>query len=198
MALHAARAIRQRHKLLLDEDETLSTEQIKVLEEAFEAADKNGDGILSADEYAAIFRSHGLVIDREWIDKLIAQNDKDGDGGISFPEFLEMNQRFKSQKTSHSTSNSSTSTNGSSLNLSSLNQSSTSVEERARIAFNAYDRNREGFLTKAKFKKTSKNMTDAQIDAVFEKYDRNGDGRLSFEEFKCLMLSNQRQQNNGT
>jgi Ca2+-binding EF-hand superfamily protein len=33
-----------------------------VLEEAFEAADKNGDGILSADEYLEIFQSHGLTI----------------------------------------------------------------------------------------------------------------------------------------
>ena len=32
------------------------------LREAFEAADKNGDGILSADEYHEIFQSHGLAI----------------------------------------------------------------------------------------------------------------------------------------
>jgi hypothetical protein len=40
----------------------LSPEQRKVLEDAFEAADKNGDGILSADEYFDIFQSHGLTI----------------------------------------------------------------------------------------------------------------------------------------
>ena len=39
-------------------------------------------------------------------------------------------------------------------------------------------------------KRTSKSMTEAQIDAVFEKYDRNKDGRLDFEEFKALMESN--------
>ena len=39
-------------------------------------------------------------------------------------------------------------------------------------------------------KRTSKSMTEAQIDAVFEKYDRNKDGRLDFEEFKELMESN--------
>lgn len=65
MALHAARAIRQKHKaesVLLDNE--ISPEQRKVLEEAFEAADKNGDGILSADEYHEIFQSHGLSIGR--------------------------------------------------------------------------------------------------------------------------------------
>ncbi|QQP54810.1 Calmodulin-related protein [Caligus rogercresseyi] len=118
---------------------------------------------------------------------MIAQVDKDGDGGISFSEFLEMNQRFRHH---HHTQRGSAP--GSNPNISS-SLSNNSVEERARIAFNAYDRNRAGYITKAKFKKTSKSMTEAQIDAVFEKYDRNGDGRLSFEEFKGLMTSNQRQ-----
>ena len=55
--------IRQRHKAEHDMLETdLSPEQRKVLEDAFEAADKNGDGILSADEYFDIFQSHGLTI----------------------------------------------------------------------------------------------------------------------------------------
>ena len=66
MALHAARAIRMRHKAeadILDTD--LTSEQRKLLEEAFEAADKNGDGVLSVDEYAEIFQSHGLSIGKE-------------------------------------------------------------------------------------------------------------------------------------
>ena len=50
-----------------------------------------------------------------------------------------------------------------------------------------YDRNRDGYLTKAELRKTSKRMTDAQIDAVFEKYDKNKDGKLDFNEFKDLM-----------
>jgi Ca2+-binding EF-hand superfamily protein len=31
--------------------------------------------------------------DREWIERTIARNDKDGDGGISLEEFIEMNSR---------------------------------------------------------------------------------------------------------
>jgi Ca2+-binding EF-hand superfamily protein len=63
MACHAARVIRQRHKAEHDMlDTELSTEQRKVLEDAFGAADKNGDGVLSADEYYDIFQSHGLTI----------------------------------------------------------------------------------------------------------------------------------------
>ena len=43
-------------------DNEISPEQRKCLETAFEAADKNGDGILSADEYYEIFQTHGLTI----------------------------------------------------------------------------------------------------------------------------------------
>ena len=63
MACHAARVLRQRHKAEADMLETeISPEQRKCLESAFEAADKNGDGILSADEYYEIFQTHGLSI----------------------------------------------------------------------------------------------------------------------------------------
>ena len=67
------------------------------------------------------------------------------------------------------------------------------LHEKAKLAFNAYDRNRDGFLTKAELKKTSKKMTDAQIEAVFERFDRNKDGKLDFDEFKDLMESNRKQ-----
>ena len=43
----------------------ISPEQRKCLESAFEAADKNGDGILSADEYYEIFQTHGLSIGKK-------------------------------------------------------------------------------------------------------------------------------------
>ena len=63
MALHAARVIRQRHKHDAEQAETdISPEQRRNLEEAFEAADKNGDGVLSAEEYYEIFQTHGLAI----------------------------------------------------------------------------------------------------------------------------------------
>ena len=118
--------------------------------------------------------------DREWIERTIAQNDKDGDGGISLDEFIEMNTRGKRQAKSAADER---------------KAQSDIVQEKARLAFNAYDRNRDGYLTKSEMKKTSKNMTEAQIDAVFEKYDKNKDGKLEFEEFKELMTSNAKNKN---
>ena len=120
--------------------------------------------------------------DREWIERTIAQNDKDGDGGISLDEFIEMNKvKLNKQKSDHD-----------------RKTQSDIVHEKARLAFNAYDRNRDGYLTKAEMKKTSKMMTEAQIDAVFDKYDKNKDGKLSFEEFKDLMESHSREKRSQT
>ena len=121
-------------------------------------------------------------LDREWIERTIAQNDKDGDGGISLDEFIEMNIRGKNRQTKSA--------------VEERKSQSDIIHEKARLAFNAYDRNRDGYLTKAEMKKTSKMMTEAQIDAVFEKYDKNKDGKLEFEEFKELMESNSRYKTN--
>ena len=120
------------------------------------------------------------VTDREWIERTIAQNDKDGDGGISLEEFIEMNiSRNKRQNAAKNPSDD-------------RRSQADIVQEKARLAFNAYDRNRDGYLTKAELRKTSRKMTDAQIDAVFEKFDKNKDGRLDFDEFKELMESHKR------
>lgn len=41
-------------------------------------------------------------------------------------------------------------------------------------------------------KKTSKNLTASQIEAVFDKYDKNRDGRLEFSEFRDMMSNHKR------
>ena len=123
--------------------------------------------------------------DREWIERTIAQNDKDGDGGISLEEFIEMN--ISRHKRSQQNRNPAEIDRRSHADI---------IQEKARLAFNAYDRNRDGYLTKAEMKRTSKTMTEAQIDAVFEKYDKNKDGKLDFEEFKELMESNSKSKSN--
>ena len=67
--MQAARVLRKRHKaeaaMLESETGEISPEQRKCLESAFEAADTDGDGILSADEYYEIFQTHGLSIGKQ-------------------------------------------------------------------------------------------------------------------------------------
>ena len=131
-----------------------------------------------------------LILDREWIERTIARNDRDGDGGLNLDEFIEMNLgRVRLKKPGGASAT--TPTNASAAAAAA--QGADNLHEKAKLAFNAYDRNRDGYLTKAELKKTSKRMTDAQIEAVFERFDRNKDGKLDFDEFKDLMESNRKQ-----
>ena len=84
-----------------------------------------------------MLKMYFLISDREWIERTIAQNDKDGDGGISLEEFIEMNiSRNKRQNAAKNPSED-------------RRSAADILQEKARLAFNAYDRNRDGYLTKA-------------------------------------------------
>jgi Ca2+-binding EF-hand superfamily protein len=55
------------------------------------------------------------------------------------------------------------------------------------VAFNMFDRNNDGYVTKAEFGRTLKNLKETQINAIFKKYDENADEKLTQEEFKTFM-----------
>ena len=51
-------------------------------------------------------------------------------------------------------------------------------------AFDMFDRNGDGMVTKAEFRSTATHMTIEQIDLVFRRCDLDKDGKLSFDEFE--------------
>ena len=58
---------------------------------------------------------------------------------------------------------------------------------KAERAFNIFDKDNDGYITKDEFAKMSKKLNKDQIEAVFSKFDKDGDGVLSFEEFKKML-----------
>jgi Ca2+-binding EF-hand superfamily protein len=136
--------------------------QQDALEKAFQKADVNGDGYLSPDEYYRILKEHGIQCSREEILQIIKIADKDHDGVISREEFLgEPAQKSSSRRGS--------------------------TADKADVAFNAFDKNRDGYITKGEMLKTSKNLTKKQVQAVFELNDTDHDGKLTREEFHEFM-----------
>ena len=86
-----------------------------------------------------------IFAERELIERIVARNDKDGDGGINFEEFMSMNIKSKlrqqQQQGLYSLSPSSSSAGFSHIRRSSISGGD-EVHERAKLAFNAFDRNR--------------------------------------------------------
>ena len=68
-----------------------------------------------------------------------------------------------------------------------INAADKAQKSKTDTAFNLFDKNKDGFITKDEFAEVSKKLSPAQIDAVFAKYDANKDGKLSKEEFRNLI-----------
>ena len=60
-------------------------------------------------------------------------------------------------------------------------------DEKARVAFNFFDKNRDGYITKNEMASVSQNLSQEQVDLVFKRIDANKDGRLTFDEFQELI-----------
>ena len=66
------------------------------------------------------------------------------------------------------------------------------MNTKAELAFDLIDKDHNGFITKSEMLKMYKNLTKEQVDALFKKSDTNHDGKLSLNEFKDMMLKNQK------
>ena len=65
-----------------------------------------------------------------------------------------------------------------------------------RKAFNEFDKNGDGFITKKEFKVVMRKQKgryfcigDQQLDAMLQSYDKNGDGKIDYDEFVLAMTS---------
>ena len=61
-------------------------------------------------------------------------------------------------------------------------------ESRTELAFKAIDKNRDGFVSKAEFKRICPNMSREQMEVAFAKFDKDKTGRINYAEF-CKMLN---------
>jgi len=145
--------------------------QREALEAAFRRADANGDGYISADEYYTILKDHGVECTHEEILQIMQIADKDHDGKISKEEFI------------------------GEAGASPTSSKKMDAEAKAEIAFKAFDKNHDGFVTKSEMMKVSKKLTKEQVDAVFQRNDNNHDGKLNLEEFQEFMQGHAERRN---
>ena len=66
----------------------LSAEQTTLIQSNFTAMDVNGDGFVTKDELKGLLQGLGEEFAAEVIDEMLAMTDENGDGKISFAEFV--------------------------------------------------------------------------------------------------------------
>ena len=139
-----------------------SSKEIEKLKHAFLDLDMNKDGKLSYKEFKEGFSRHfeGKQLLQEIdFDKLVEGIDGDGDGTISYEEFLRVT----------------------------VNKKKLLNERNLKFAFDQFDLNKDGKLSKSELKKVLNTSSSEYINRLLETIDDNNDGYVSFEEFKELM-----------
>ena len=131
--------------------------------------DVDGDGDISRTELSMLLKSmkRKLGVSEKTIAKLVEQTDLDGDGTIDFNEFLNLVENVETKKVLHK-----------------------ALIQRAGIrkAFEKYDKEGKGFLTRFEFKRALEDKYEAvlvqkQVDALMDRVDADKSGKIEFDEF---------------
>merc|ERR1711994_569530 len=137
------------------------------LAEAFKRADVDGCGRLTVETYKKIIKDHSLGLSNTEIENLVDIADKNHDGFISFEEFVGESERRRREGKNK-------------------RRRGTPID-RTEAAFNVFDSDKDGYVTKQEFLRNTTKLTDEQVTAMIDRLDVDGDGKLNKEEFEKLM-----------
>jgi calcium-dependent protein kinase len=137
-----------------------SSQEIDELKKVFKMLDSNNDGRLTYKELKHCFEKYwGTYLSDVKINSIIQEMDGDNDGFISYEEFLRV----------------------------SINQKKLLDEKNLRLAFDKFDLNKDGKLSKEEIKKVLGTTDNQYTNMLLSYIDSNNDGFLSYEEFYTLM-----------
>ncbi|XP_074656958.1 uncharacterized protein LOC141910137 isoform X2 [Tubulanus polymorphus] len=148
--------------------EKLTAKDLAEIRENFSLFDKNSDGTITAHEIGTVLRSLNMHPTEKDIKNMIREVDKDGNGSIEFPEFLEMMAKQKQ--------------NDMGLN-----------EEDIVTAFRMFDKDNNGKISAQELREIMSNLGEAlsqtELEAMLHEADINGDGEIDYKEFTKIMCS---------
>jgi calmodulin len=150
----------------MSESLQLTPEQISGFREAFLSYDENGDGKITGDELGPLLRCLGQNPSEAELYDMINEVDLEGNGVITFDEFLYMvNRQIREGDT----------------------------EEEVLDAFKLFDRDGDGKITSAELAHIMKNLgeplSQREVDQLIATADPNNEGFVDFAAFVHLIKS---------
>ncbi len=135
-------------------------EQLKEYKEAFDLFDREQTGLIGPNEIYSLLKNFGNPTPKKEIDQLMADFDEDGDGKLSFDEFVTF-----------------------------LHQSYVTLDEMEAVirAFKTFDRNNSGEIDLNEFKfileKLGHKLPDDVVKLIFYESKLNENGKMDYNEF---------------
>jgi Ca2+-binding EF-hand superfamily protein len=136
----------------------------------FITADKNKNGVLSRPEVSALFRKVFYTMSSKAVEYCMQEADKDGNGVINYPEFVDWLNKSAPETVKKRVSNT----------------LSTDVDL-IRATFRLWDKDGDGLIPnrvlERLLKKINPSLTDKQVQAMVTLVDASGDGQIDYDEF---------------
>ena len=150
---------------IMDSCRSNTLQYIAETRDIFVQFDRDNDGFITVEDLKGAMLSLGKQVTDDELRQLISEVDLDGDGKVSFKEFLSMNTSTRMRKLHEDTE--------------------------LREAFDFYDANKDGLVSATELRNALRRlgMPVSQEEAVkmIKVADTDGDGQVSFEEFAVLM-----------
>eukprot|EP00090_Calanus_glacialis_P034359 TRINITY_DN5764_c0_g1_i1.p2 TRINITY_DN5764_c0_g1~~TRINITY_DN5764_c0_g1_i1.p2 ORF type:complete len:172 (-),score=70.32 TRINITY_DN5764_c0_g1_i1:84-599(-) len=159
----------------------LGEKRSKIMEEAFRRADRDGNGRITVEEIMTVFKENGVSCSKEEIETIFISADKDGSGQLNIKEFIASSKAVNMVKEAENCAA------PKSPGLKRKGAQPPPPPDKAQMAFKLYDKDKDGYITRAEMVKLSKTLTKEQVEKAFSKFDSDGDGKLSYAEFRKMM-----------
>ena len=148
------------------EEEYISEEQRKELQDVFDQFDKDKDGKISGLELRNAMVSMGQSPTEEEINEMMREVDLNQDGKIDFDEFMILMTRSSPD---------------------------TQTEEEVINAFRVFDKEGNGLIASSELKHImmtiGDKMTEEEADEMVNEADIDEDGMINYEEFVRMMMA---------